>query len=370
MIDADPVAGRNYPKTWVQFQDWFASEDACASYLEKLRWPGGFCCPACGVRDAPVRASRRRLVCRSCTHQCSVTAGTIFDKTRTPLRVWFAAAWQITSQKHGVSALGLQRVLGLSSYQTAWAMLHRFRRAMVRLQREKLAGTVEVDEAYLPLSRGPGVKVKRVSSKAHNNSHLVVIAVAVEVHDPKGFGRIRIHRVQGPTIDALIPFVRENVMPGATIRTDGSAIYGPLKHDGFGHEPFVQLGTDIPAHVSLPGVHRVIAGSPSRHFIAQTVVAWHPSRSCRSEARGLLPRRICVPLQPSLVTIKRNAVLPVVAAIGRNNSSDLRQHTGQRSSVTGRTPDYPSCGAKWIARTCIQCVGRPASLQAPFGEYT
>ncbi|MDO9147964.1 MAG: IS1595 family transposase [Hydrogenophaga sp.] len=259
MIDADPVAGRNYPKTWVQFQDWFASEDACASYLEKLRWPGGFCCPACGVRDAPVRASRRRLVCRSCTHQCSVTAGTIFDKTRTPLRVWFAAAWQITSQKHGVSALGLQRVLGLSSYQTAWAMLHRFRRAMVRLQREKLAGTVEVDEAYLPLSRGPGVKVKRVSSKAHNNSHLVVIAVAVEVHDPKGFGRIRIHRVQGPTIDALIPFVRENVMPGATIRTDGSAIYGPLKHDGFGHEPFVQLGTDIPAHVSLPGVHRVIS---------------------------------------------------------------------------------------------------------------
>jgi len=259
MIDADPVAGRDYPKTWVQFQDWFASEDACASYLEKLRWPGGFCCPACGVSDAPVRASRRRLVCRSCTHQCSVTAGTIFDKTRTPLRVWFAAAWQITSQKHGVSALGLQRVLGLSSYQTAWAMLHRFRRAMVRPQREKLAGTVEVDEAYLPLSRGPGVKVKRVSSKAHNNSHLVVIAVAVEVHDPKGFGRIRIHRVQGPTIDALIPFVRENVMPGATIRTDGSAIYGPLKHDGFGHEPFVQLGTDIPAHVSLPGVHRVIS---------------------------------------------------------------------------------------------------------------
>lgn len=259
MADVNPVAGRDDPKTWVQFEDWFATEDACVAYLEKLRWPGGFCCPACGVMDSPVRASRRRLVCRSCAHQCSVTAGTIFDKTRTPLRVWFAAAWHITSQKHGVSALGLQRVLGLSSYQTAWAMLHRFRRAMVRPQRDKLAGTVEVDEAYLALSRGPRVKSGKTSSKAHDHSHLITIAVAVEVHDPKGFGRIRIHRVQGPTIGALIPFARENVMPGATIRTDGSAIYGPLQEDGFGHEPFVQLGSKIPAHVSLPGVHRVIA---------------------------------------------------------------------------------------------------------------
>ncbi|WP_051849084.1 IS1595 family transposase [Thiomonas sp. FB-Cd] len=259
MFDVSPVAGRDYPKTWVQFEEWFATEDACVAYLEKLRWPGGFCCPACGVMDSPVRASRRRLVCRSCAHQSSVTAGTIFDKTRTPLRVWFAAAWHITSQKHGVSALGLQRVLGLSSYQTAWAMLHRFRRAMVRPQRDKLAGTVEVDEAYLPLSRGPRVKSGKARSKAHKTSHLVAIAVAVEVHDPKGFGRIRIHRVQGPTIGALIPFVRENVMPGATIRTDGSAIYGPLQEGGFAHEPLVQLGSKIPAHVSLPGVHRVIS---------------------------------------------------------------------------------------------------------------
>lgn len=104
------------------------------------------------------------------------------------------------------------------------------------------------------------MKYGKTSSKAHNKSNLVAIAVAVEVHDPKGFGRIRIHRVQGPTIDALRPFVRENVMPGATIRTDGSPIYSPLHEDGFGHEPFVQLGSKIPAHVSLPGVHRVICG--------------------------------------------------------------------------------------------------------------
>src|SRR5258708_25480428 len=105
----------------------------------------------------PARATRGRLICRGCRHQCSVTAGTIFDKTRTPLRVWFAAAWYVTSQKQGVSALGLQRVLGLNSYQTAWAMLHRFRRAMVRPDRDLLSRAVTADETYVALMRRPGV---------------------------------------------------------------------------------------------------------------------------------------------------------------------------------------------------------------------
>jgi transposase-like protein len=98
--------------------------------LEKLRWPSGFVCPECGVAQEPYRSNRARLMCRSCGRQSTVTAGAIFDKTRTPLRVWLAAAWYLTKQKQGVSALGLQRVLGLGSYQTAWTMLHRFRRAM------------------------------------------------------------------------------------------------------------------------------------------------------------------------------------------------------------------------------------------------
>ena len=147
MGEIKPVAGQDYARTWGEFQDWFASDEACAEYLEQLRWPTGFCCPACGALDTPGRTTRGRLICRSCRHQCSVTAGTIFDKTRTSLRVWFAAAWYITGMKQGVSALGLQRILALNSYQTAWAMLHRFRRAMVRPERDLLAGTVEVDEA-------------------------------------------------------------------------------------------------------------------------------------------------------------------------------------------------------------------------------
>ena len=211
MDEIRPIGDKDYPSNWIEFQDWFTTEESCTAYLERLRWPKGFCCPACGTIDAPGRATRGRLICRSCRHQSSVTAGTIFDKTRTSLRVWFAAAWYITNQKQGVSALGLQRVLGLNSYQTAWAMLHRFRRAMVRPDRDLLRGTVEVDEAFLALSRRDTAKPRCPGSKAHNRSHLVAVAVAIEVHEPKGFGRIRLRRISGPTIGALVPFVQENM---------------------------------------------------------------------------------------------------------------------------------------------------------------
>ena len=137
-----PTPGGDYPRTWNEFLDWFATEEACQAFLEKLRWPQGFVCPRCGNAGDVYRASRTRLMCRSCQYQGTVTSGTIFDKTRTPLRVWLAAAWYLTHQKQGVSALGLQRVLGLGSYQTAWTMLHRFRRAMVRPGRGKLKGLV------------------------------------------------------------------------------------------------------------------------------------------------------------------------------------------------------------------------------------
>ena len=133
-----PAVKWDYPRTWIEFLDRFATEESCGEYLEQLRWPAGFACPSCGSCAAPYRASRLRLMCKECRHQSTVTAGTIFDKTRTPLRVWLAGAWYLTNQKHGVSALGLQRVLGLGSYQTAWTMLHRFRRAMVRSGRERL----------------------------------------------------------------------------------------------------------------------------------------------------------------------------------------------------------------------------------------
>ena len=252
----EAVAVNDYPRTWSEFLEWFASEQACAAYLERLRWPQGFVCPSCGVVDNPYRASRIRLMCRQCDHQTTVTAGTIFDKTRTPLRVWLAAAWYVTNQKQGVSALGLQRVLGLGSYQTAWTMLHRFRRAMVRAGREPLKGTVEIDETYLALTDR---KHPITAKNRKNQTDKTLIVLAVEMLQPRGFGRIRLQRIDNDAAESVIPFVRTSVERGAIIRTDGSAAYRSLRSLGYEHQRHVVRGAEAPAHVSMAGVHRVAA---------------------------------------------------------------------------------------------------------------
>lgn len=249
-----PTGGKDYPKTWAQFLDWFHSEQACRDYLEKLRWPDGLVCPKCEASAQVERNSRARLICPSCRHQTTATAGTIFDKTRTELRVWFTAIWTITSQKHGVSALGLQRVLGLGSYETAWTMLHRLRRAMVRPDRDLLHGEVEIDETYLALTDRitPIVAAGRKS-----NTTKVLVVIAVEMLQPRGFGRIRIRQIAHGNHEHLMPFVRASIRPGAVIHSDGSPAYRKLDDIGYGHRRTVHLGSDTPAHESMPGVHRV-----------------------------------------------------------------------------------------------------------------
>jgi len=146
---SNPVAGEDYPRTYQQFLSWFADEKACRSYLQKCRWPQGFECAHCGWRGEPWTTARGYLHCHQCGSETSVTAGTMFDRTRMPLQTWYAAIWFLMSQKDGASALGLQRVLGFGSYQTAWTWLHKMRRAMVRPDRERLRGKVEVDETYV-----------------------------------------------------------------------------------------------------------------------------------------------------------------------------------------------------------------------------
>ena len=138
----------DYPRTLLELERRFSTDDACREYLFTLRWPEGFVCPRCGGRRAwPM--GRKLWLCSGCRHQTSLTADTIFQNTRLPLTVWFRAIWQVTSQKNGISALGLQRVLGLGSYRTAWTMLQRYRVAMVRSDRERLSGVVEVDETLV-----------------------------------------------------------------------------------------------------------------------------------------------------------------------------------------------------------------------------
>jgi uncharacterized protein YchJ len=138
-----------FPRSLAEFQARFADDTACRHYLTACRGPDGFCCPLCGDADSYALTTRDLLQCRSCRHQTSVTAGTVLDRTRLPLSVWFAAAYLVTTHTPGFAALQLQRQLGLARYETVWAMLQKLRRAMVRPERERLSGTVELDETYI-----------------------------------------------------------------------------------------------------------------------------------------------------------------------------------------------------------------------------
>ncbi len=241
-----PVGGQDYPRTLVEFDEWLASEADCEDFLRRLRWPEGFYCPGCGAAGG-WETSRGLFRCSSCARQTSVTAGTLFEGTRKPLRLWFQAMWYFTNQKHGVSALGLQRILGLGSYQTAWAWLHKFRRAMVRPSRDLLSGEVEVDETFL------GGRDSDIDGRETDRS---LIAIAVEIRG-RGIGRIRMARLDDASADSLIPFVKSTVSEGALVCTDGWAGYLPLCRHGYQHRPTSLRATGLPAHLAMPGVHRV-----------------------------------------------------------------------------------------------------------------
>lgn len=236
----------DYPRTVLELEERFSAEEACRDYLIRLRWPDGFVCPRC---DTPGNwsATRGRLICRACRYQASVTAGTIFQDTRKPLRMWFRAAWHVTSQKNGASAVSLQQVLGLGSYMTAWTWLHKLRRAMVRPGRDRLRGTVEVDETYWG-GEEKGVVGRLTEDKA-------LIAVAAE-EDGKGIGRIRLRSIPDLTKASLHGFIAEAIEPGSTVRTDGLNAY--LGLEGYVHDRQVQRHQSEGEHL-LPRVHRVVS---------------------------------------------------------------------------------------------------------------
>ncbi len=244
----DLKAGRDYPRTYRDFVKMFPDEEACATYLEQLRWPRGFTCPTCDTMATPWRQSRGRLVCAACRHQASVTAGTILDKTRTPLSTWFEAAWHVTTAKNGLSAKTLERTLG-TTYRVAWAMLQRYRVAMVRTEREQLSGEVEVDEAYVG-------GVEHGGRRGRGTCKCVVV-IAVELRHPKGFGRVRMRHVSDVSGASLLPFVCHAVAPGTVVFTDGWGGYNGLTRHGYERQKIVVSSSGDPAHVSLPGVHRV-----------------------------------------------------------------------------------------------------------------
>lgn len=241
-----PVGGVDYPRTLTEFDEWFSSDAACEEFLRQIRWPDGFCCPECG--EAGGWRTRRGLVeCPRCGRQTSLTAGTIFEGTRKSLRLWFQAIWYLTNQKHGVSALGLQRVLGPGSYRTAWTWLHKLRRAMVRPGRDRLNGEVEVDETFL------GGADSDIDGRGTSRA---IVLIAAEIRGA-GTGRIRMARATDASADSLIPFIQSAVTEGAVVHTDGWAGYEPLTRHGYRHDRTSFRGTGLPAHVAMPRVHRV-----------------------------------------------------------------------------------------------------------------
>src|SRR5207302_4283025 len=239
----------DYPQNLKEFDVRFRSEEACREYLLQLRWPDGFRCPRCGHgRSWPVRGVLLR--CRDCRHQTSVTAGTIFQDTRTSLRLWFQAMWWVTTQKNGASALGLQRVLGLKSYETAWTWLHKFRRAMVRPGRDLLTGRVEVDECYV------GGLEEGLPGRLNLQKALLIVAAQ---EDGPGIGRIRMRQIMDASAESLVPLVQGSVAPGSVIHTDGWAGYLPLEGKGYQHDVTILKGKKKTPSELLPRVHRVIS---------------------------------------------------------------------------------------------------------------
>lgn len=247
-----------YPGNLAEFESRFSTEEGCRDYLFRLRWPNGFRCPRCsGVKGWPQRTVL--IQCADCGYQASVTAGTIFQDTHKPLALWFRAMWYVTSQKNGASALGLQRVLGLGSYQTAWAWLHKLRRAMVRPGRDRLTGWVEVDETYL------GGLEEGVAGRRRGDKALIVVAAQA---DGKRIGRIRLRMIRDASAESLHPFVADSIEPGSTVHTDGWQGYKGLNQLGYTHEVTILHGRRHEASQLLPRVHLVV--SLLKHWLLGT----------------------------------------------------------------------------------------------------
>ena len=258
----------DYPKTILDLERRFSTEENCRQYLFSLRWPDGFFCPRCDGKTA-WSTNRGLWLCGSCRHQVSVTAGTIFQDSHLPLTMWFRAMWHITSQKSGMSALGLQRALGIGVFKTAWGLLHELRRAMVRPGRELLSGTVEVDETYW------GGEEEGVIGRQTYGKSLIIVAAE---EDGRGIGRIRLACLGDLTKASLHGFITRTVAPGSTVRTDGLPAY--LGLEGYIHIRQIQRRQTTDIHL-LPT-------STQSDIVVEALVVGYPSRGCQSRAFGVL----------------------------------------------------------------------------------
>jgi len=243
---------KEYPMTFDEFIKQFLTEEQCREHLYRLRWPDGFVCPKCG-HDKAWKIGAVLYERAKCGRQTTVTAGTIFQDTRKPLRNWFTAIWWVTTQKNGASAAGLQQILGLGSYQTAWTWLHKIRTAMVNPNRTKLSGTVEVDECYIGGVEHDGKRGRGTENKS-------IVVVGVELLEGKNqLGRVRMMVVPDVSGDSLVEkFIKENVEPGSTVITDGWSGFSSVGASGYAH--VVPKKFEVADQENLlPHVHMIVS---------------------------------------------------------------------------------------------------------------
>jgi len=217
----------DYPKTLSELDQKFSTEEACRAYLFKIRWPNGFFCPKCDNTEF-WKMSTGLFRCKNCSYKASIISGTIFEGTHKPLSIWFKVIWLVTSQKYGASAKGLQRMLGIGSYKTAWLWLHKLRRAMIRPCREKLSGTVEVDEVFIGGENHTGKRGRGAGGK-------VLVLLLIEKKGKK-LGRLRLAKIKDASSKSLEKAIQDNVLKGSAVVTDAWNGYTKLKKIGYKHD--------------------------------------------------------------------------------------------------------------------------------------
>ena len=234
------------PVNQIEFEKMFTTEKQCLDYLKELRFPKGYSCRKCQHNEYWVN-NRGIMVCKNCKNELSITSGTIFHRSKLPLVVIFRALWWMVAQKNGVSAVGIQRVLGLGSYRTAWVWLHKFRRLMVFPGRNKLSGKIEVDETL--------VGGKRSGKRGRGAEGKSLVVIAVEIME-KGTGRVRMSLISDASKKSLKKFINENIETGSNLITDRWKGYTGISKSGYQHE--IEDKTKLlDGEEILPNVHRI-----------------------------------------------------------------------------------------------------------------
>ena len=244
---------QDLPRDLPTFLGRFGTDEACRACLVRARWPEGFRCGGCGHDQAYSHKKRLIEECTACGKQHSILAGTIFEQTKTGLARWFLAIYLVTSSKGGISAMELQRQMGFGSYGTAWAWLHKIRRAMVVPGRQPLGDRVEADETLVGGAR-PGKPGRGAAGKT-------VVAGAVESRRGtargRRLGRLRLQAVRDASASSLVGFLDQNVLRPALVTTDGWSGYRGLEAEGYAHEPIPLARSWGDAALRLPAIHLV-----------------------------------------------------------------------------------------------------------------